>query len=314
MSLSETRTPSGDGNVLAGRVAVVIPAHDHGRFVVESIRSALAQGDRVAEVIVVDDGSGDGTVEQVRGLGDSRVRLLRHDVSKGPSAARNTGWRASRTEWVFFLDADDTLAPGALGALLDSSGLGLSHECSPIPYGYQEVYALGFEDPPRFTACLSTRSGSLLEDIAVNYRASIFVALIPRRCLEEMGGFNEGVRHGEDFDFALRLAGLWTFRYVPVPTYRARMHATNRHRTFTPEAREEYVATVRRVFGRWEGLRQWSMGRRALAHQYWILGQEFSALGEWRRARLAFGRAWRECPWKLGAWQAWLRMRLRRSP
>lgn len=157
------------------------------------------------------------------------------------------------------------------------------------------------------------RTGSLLEDIAVNYRASIFVALIPRRCLEEMGGFDEGVLYGEDFDFALRLSGARKFRYVPVPTYRARMHPTNRHRTFTPEAREQYVVTVRRVFGRWAGPRHWWIGRRALAHQYWILGQEFWAIGEWRRAREAYGRAWRECPWKLGAWRGWVRTLLQRG-
>lgn len=137
MPSPEPRASSGPGQLLEGRVAVVIPAHDHGHFIVESIRSALAQGECVAEVIVVDDGSTDDTVDAARRVGDSRVRVIRHAEARGPSAARNTGWRATRAEWLFFLDADDALAPVALRALLTAADSDSSEEFPSIPYGYQ---------------------------------------------------------------------------------------------------------------------------------------------------------------------------------
>jgi len=91
--------------------SVVIPSHNHARFLDDAIRSALAQRDAVTEVIVVDDGSTDDTAG-VAG-GHREVRLIRQAQS-GVSDARNAGLRASRCELIVFLDADDILFPDAV--------------------------------------------------------------------------------------------------------------------------------------------------------------------------------------------------------
>src|SRR3954467_1719440 len=96
-------------------VSVVITTYNHARYLGAAIESIAAQTVPPSEVIVVDDGSADDPEEVTRQY--SHVRLIRQE-NQGLSAARNTGWRAARTRYVVFLDADDRLLPTALEANL----------------------------------------------------------------------------------------------------------------------------------------------------------------------------------------------------
>jgi glycosyltransferase involved in cell wall biosynthesis len=92
-------------------VSVVIPCFRCAGVVGRALDSVLAQTARPLEIIVVDDGSGDGSADALRALqraaGADRVRVLTLEVNRGPAAARNAGWRAASGEYVAFLDADD---------------------------------------------------------------------------------------------------------------------------------------------------------------------------------------------------------------
>jgi glycosyltransferase involved in cell wall biosynthesis len=105
------------------RVSIVIPARDAVRWLPETLASALAQTHVTTEIIVVDDGSTDGTADLAAGYGD-RVRVIRQPPS-GVSAARNAGTSAARGEFIQYLDADDVLEDGTVAArvtLLDRTG------------------------------------------------------------------------------------------------------------------------------------------------------------------------------------------------
>ena len=90
-------------------VSAVIPAHDCERYVGEAIESVLAQTYPHIELVVVDNGSGDGTAKVIRGFGD-RARLI-FEGRRGIGPARNAGVRSSRGEYVAFLDCDDLWEP-----------------------------------------------------------------------------------------------------------------------------------------------------------------------------------------------------------
>src|SRR5271170_4417047 len=92
-------------------VTVVMAARNAASHIGEAIASVLAQGPDVDALVIVDDGSSDGTYAIVRSFADSRIRLVASDGS-GVSAARNAGARAAPGEWLMFLDADDRLRPG----------------------------------------------------------------------------------------------------------------------------------------------------------------------------------------------------------
>ncbi|MBT9252271.1 MAG: glycosyltransferase family 2 protein [Brockia lithotrophica] len=91
------------------RASVIVPAWNAERTIEQAIRSVQVQTLSDLEILVIDDGSKDGTAEVVRRIAaeDGRVRLLRNEVNRGPSAARNLGLREARGDWLAILDADD---------------------------------------------------------------------------------------------------------------------------------------------------------------------------------------------------------------
>ncbi|MFF4171176.1 glycosyltransferase family 2 protein [Streptomyces sp. NPDC001744] len=118
----------------AGRLSVVVIAYEDEELVGEAIRSALDQGPVVAEVVAVDDCSGDGTARVLDELAalHPRVRVVRRtENSGGCGTPRNDGVRAATAPYVMFLDSDDVLPPGAAEALVSAA---LRHR-APVAVG-----------------------------------------------------------------------------------------------------------------------------------------------------------------------------------
>jgi glycosyltransferase involved in cell wall biosynthesis len=99
-------------------VSVVIPAWNRADRIEGAILSALEQEPKPLEIIVVDDGSTDGTDAGRLVALDARVRVIRHDANRGAAEARNTGVAAARGDWIAFLDSDDRWLPGKLARQL----------------------------------------------------------------------------------------------------------------------------------------------------------------------------------------------------
>lgn len=101
-------------------ISVVIPAYQAVNTIKRAVDSVLSIPLGSIEVIVVDDGSTDGTTEVLSEISasDTRLRVVRQDNS-GRSVARNSGFGFSSGKWVMFLDADDYLLPGAFRSLIE---------------------------------------------------------------------------------------------------------------------------------------------------------------------------------------------------
>jgi glycosyltransferase involved in cell wall biosynthesis len=102
-------------------VSVVVPTHNRRGLLALTLRSILGQRGVDLEVLVVDDGSVDGTAELVAGWGDPRVRLLRNASSRGVAAARNRGIAEAAGGWLGFCDDDDLWAPDKLARQLQAA-------------------------------------------------------------------------------------------------------------------------------------------------------------------------------------------------
>src|SRR3989442_4788268 len=102
---------------MSPRVSVTVPTYNRAHVLGESLASVLAEGDVDVEVVVVDDGSTDGTAALLAGLGDRRVRPVVRPHA-GIAAARNAGLAAARAPYIAFHDSDDVALPGRLAVPL----------------------------------------------------------------------------------------------------------------------------------------------------------------------------------------------------
>ncbi|MEH1893288.1 MAG: glycosyltransferase family 2 protein [Nostoc sp.] len=100
------------------KVSVIIPAYNTEAYIAKAIESALEQTLTDIEVIVVDDGSSDKTVEVVKSFTDQRLKVIVNQQNLGVSAARNRALRAAQGEWIAVLDSDDWYAPERLEKLV----------------------------------------------------------------------------------------------------------------------------------------------------------------------------------------------------
>ncbi|SFT63159.1 mycofactocin system glycosyltransferase [Geodermatophilus amargosae] len=198
-----------------GDVTVVVPVRDRTVGVVRLLAALRADPDTAGvRVLVVDDGSADApALATAAAAGGAEV--LRHDRSRGPAAARNTGLRAATTEAVAFLDSDCVPRPGWLGALLPHladprlavvapriTALPAAHPGWVTPYE-TAVSALDMGPHPGPVAPLS----------GLSYLPSAAL-LVRRTALGE--GFDAGMRVAEDVDLVWRLAAArWRVRYEP---------------------------------------------------------------------------------------------------
>jgi glycosyltransferase involved in cell wall biosynthesis len=251
------------------QVSVIITAYNSERFLAEAIESVLAQTFRDFEVLVVDDGSTDGTGHVVRRYGAS-VRYIRQE-NRGQSAARNNGIRAARGEFIAFLDADDlwlsdklerqmrafTSFPAAglvTGGLImvDGQGKALKKVALP-PYPGREA---------------------LLERITVRGMtvATPSCVMARRECFTRAGLFDEQMHAAEDRDLWLRITRLYEAVFLPGFLIRYRIHDANIHRDIERVKRNQMIFLRKHLPGT-----PWLTRCKAYSYLYLDAAREYEA-------------------------------------
>jgi glycosyltransferase involved in cell wall biosynthesis len=204
-------------------VSVVIPAYNAEKYLAETIRSVLDQTYNSYEVIVVDDGSSDGTLEVARSF-EPRIKALAKS-NGGPASARNLAIRNSRGAYIAFLDSDDLWTPDKLErqiALLENNpAVGLTYSEALMfteDKGERKVgERIGFTLNPSFRSLLF---GDYIPNSTV---------MIRRACVDKVGLLNEsreliGV---EDYEYWMRVAKHFKMVGIPRPLAHYRIREGN---------------------------------------------------------------------------------------
>ena len=280
-------------------VSVIIPTYNRRGLLLEAIASVLAQPVPDLEVLVVDNGSSDGTCEAVAALPDPRIRCLR-ETRRGVAAARNAGLRAMRGRSVLFLDDDDLLAPEVLPRLL--AALAANPEAGVAYGGFENIWP----DGRREAGFGENRhlSGDLLGFFFHKVPHLIVTALCRREALTGLF-FDEQLAKSEDADFFLRLAQRTRFCFVPEVVLWRRITAGSLSQTLPEEALPVWAGCLERFYWRLGGWRRISpfAARDRLGRLWLRLATERLGRGE-RAAALKMGRrSLRYRPFATTAWR-----------
>jgi glycosyltransferase involved in cell wall biosynthesis len=186
-------------------ISIVIPAYNAAGFLAETLQSIAAQEYADWELIVVEDGTDDGTRSMVTQFAQGRpqgIHYLRHEKNQGLPATRNTGIAQARGEWVAFIDADDLWTSAHLRnlhELSNRSGADLLHT-GVILFQSETGEHLSFRDPDQ--DAIAHLPISLFEG---NYPIQPSSSMVRTKLLRDTGGFDVSFRYVEDREYWIRL-------------------------------------------------------------------------------------------------------------
>jgi glycosyltransferase involved in cell wall biosynthesis len=190
-------------------ISVIIPAYNAENTILATIKSVLKQTFSDFEIIVINDGSTDKTLEIVQSIQDDRLNIFSYENS-GASSARNRGITHATGNYISFLDADDLWTPDKLELQLAALQ---AHPEAAVAYSWTYVV---------------NAQGELLRTIEHIYEGNVYGEmllrsfltcgsnpLIKREAIESVGEFDITLKSGDDWDYWLRLAYKWNFVVVP---------------------------------------------------------------------------------------------------
>lgn len=280
-------------NAAAGQmpaVSVVIPTFNRRHLVGDAVESALAQTWRDREIIVIDDGSSDGTAEYLRERFGERIRLIVQE-NGGISCARNRGISEARGSWVAFLDSDDKWLPRKLETQMSwiEEHPEVRFLCSRF-----RAYEIGREDQLRFGPDdFSDRFEDLLA--SRNFIPTSTV-MVHGRCFAEVGAFDSSIPTFEDFDLWLRLAARYPYDCVPEILVEYREHPQNISKN-KPKLHEGLLRVYQNILHRFpDRIPQLSLYRMRLSAYMYLHGSELCREGRFREGSGFLRRAVVGCP------------------
>lgn len=191
-------------------VSVIVPAYNAKRTILETIVSVQQQTFSDFELIVINDGSTDNTLELLHGVKDERLRIFSYK-NAGVSVARNRGISHANGEFIAFLDADDLWTPDKLELQLVALQ---QHPDAGVAYSW--TYFMDEQGKSLSPCAPIFFEGNVYAELLVNnFIANGSNPLIRRQAVESVGEFDPGFPHCADWDFYLRLAARWHFVVVP---------------------------------------------------------------------------------------------------
>jgi len=203
------------------KVSVIVTTHNRAHLLGRAVKSVLYQSYTGFELVIVDDASSDNTEEIVRGFDDKRIVYIRHGEEMGGPAARNTGIRSARGEYVAFLDDDDEWLPEKLERQVEKM------ESSPADVGLIYTGFVLVDDLKKkrermvYPVYRGDLRGQLLRGSTIG---SVSKVLVRKKCFEKAGFFDENLKSCQDWDMWKRISDHYTMDFVREPLTRIHAH------------------------------------------------------------------------------------------
>ena len=217
-------------------ISAVIPSYNRKDTIKRCIDSILKQIYPIFEIIIVDDGSDDGTLEIIHNefKSDKRIRIIRQN-HKGAQAARNAGIREAKGEYIAFLDSDDEWLPDKLAmqvqelkknpnAVICGDGIIQQDWLGNIPKVYDTAGYKNNRIGERKPFKLGGKSGYVYKEILKKSFCLFQALLTSKKNLIDVGMLDENVPSYQEWDIAIRLAEKYEFIYIHKPLFIYHLH------------------------------------------------------------------------------------------
>lgn len=284
------------------KVSVIIATHDRPAFLLQAIRSVLAQSFTDYELVVAEDGASDATAEVVAAIGGGALRHLRLPHTGRPSVTRNHGLAEAGGRFVAFLDDDDVWRADKLErqvALLEAT--------ERVGFVYSDLRFLhtdGTASEPAI-APEQVREGLIFDDLLEECAIATSTVLARRSLLDRVGGFNESLETFEAYDLWLRLAWAARVAFIPAPLVLRRRHPAALEERRAISCLEDAIRSLLAADTRFPlTTRQRARLRRSIAKYRTRLGSALIARGSTGDGRRELLRALRAGPLDRAAWLA----------
>ena len=289
-------------------ISVIVPAFNAESTIREAVESVLAQSYRPLEILVVDDGSTDGTFACSENIHPD-VRVIQQ-VNAGPSAARNHGIREAKGSWIAFLDSDDIWLPEKLAQ---------QWECvsknSSIGFVHTDVTFFDPDSNKDWQTDVGRDKfvGRCTDKLLRENRILTSSVLVDRKYLDQTDLFDEKYWVAEDYDLWLRLSTQCEFAYLSSPLVRYRMQGDSLS-TYSLRMRKSELAVFQKAITSIADSTQMKQGsssqidelRTRLLQLHWDIGSLAFEENRFTEARPHLWQVIKLNPWKLRAWYLWL--------
>ena len=191
-------------NQLSPFFSIVIPTYNRKEKLLKTIQSALSQSYKNFELIIVDDGSNDGTERAISEIEDVRIEYIRHKTCRGANAARNTGIHNAKGDYISFLDSDDRFLENKLFRIAEE----IKNMPDQVIFLSSSIQVTKNEEAVHYhpSLCLKPKQ---FRNMLCNYLIdpSTSGLIIRRDILLGCGGFDESLKRMQDRELLLRLSG-----------------------------------------------------------------------------------------------------------
>jgi glycosyltransferase involved in cell wall biosynthesis len=206
-------------------ISVIIPTYNRKSMICDAIDSVLSQTYQQFEIIIVDDGSTDGTSELVKLQYKDKVHIIRRNEASNAGVARNLGVLSARGEFLSFLDSDDIWFPNKLAEQMEVM---LKDEDIALVGG--SCCYMDIDGKPSSIAPSIAPDNVTYEELCIKIRlpGSGSNNLIRKKCFEHIGGFDSELIRAEDKDLWIRLSKFYQVGFTKSVTACIRLHDTAR--------------------------------------------------------------------------------------
>lgn len=242
-------------------ISIVIPAYNSEKYIAEAIESAMSQVAIEFEIIVINDGSTDTTMNVVSNY-KQHIRIINQDNS-GPAAARNNGVSNAKGQYIAFLDSDDLWLPEKLMV-----------QFRKINDGYPIVYSNRFNigeirDLPKIQSeIIEFPEGKIWNKLLNGNMITTSSVIIKKDIFEEFNGFREELPYCEDWDLWLRCAEKYDIGFNKEPLVKYRIHDGGVSKNFVKMHKKRKMV-IKRTFNREYGGRLTKKEKNTILSNMW---------------------------------------------